>query len=144
MRFGAIDGPPVAAQRAGGLRGTSSPLDRSAIWPPRRVRPSGRLGHCGFSHSFLPHFRPSQEVRHPPKRVIRHVLGLLLNRYLTEWRMHLAEDLLATSDAGVATVAGRVGYDSEESFSRAFKRERGISPSHWRAARSAPSSATAP
>jgi hypothetical protein len=27
-----------------------------------------------------------------------------------------------------------VGYDSEEAFSRAFKRERGESPSHWRAA----------
>ena len=34
-----------------------------------------------------------------------------------------------------STIARRVGYDSEEAFSRAFKRARGLSPSHWRAAR---------
>jgi AraC-like DNA-binding protein len=65
----------------------------------------------------------------------RQVLGRSPIRYLTEWRMHLAEDLLATTDLAVMTVARRVGYDSEEAFSRAFKRARGLSPSHWRAAR---------
>jgi AraC-like DNA-binding protein len=66
----------------------------------------------------------------------RLVLGRSPIRYLTEWRMHLAEELLATTDVGVVTVARRVGYDSEEAFSRAFKRTHGLSPSHWRAARS--------
>jgi AraC-like DNA-binding protein len=65
----------------------------------------------------------------------RTVLARSPIRYLTEWRMHLAEDLLANTDAGVATVARRVGYDSEEAFSRAFKRVHGLSPSHWRVAR---------
>ena len=65
----------------------------------------------------------------------RHVLGRSPIRYLTEWRMHLAEDLLATTDVTVFDIARRVGYVSEEAFSRAFKRERGLSPSHWRAAR---------
>jgi AraC-like DNA-binding protein len=65
----------------------------------------------------------------------RQVLGLSPIRYLAEWRMHLAEQLLATSDVSVFTVARRVGYDSEEAFSRAFKRARGLPPSHWRAAR---------
>ena len=46
--------------------------------------------------------------------------------------MHLAEDLLATTEITVATVARRVGYQSEEAFSRAFKRAHGLSPSHWR------------
>ena len=49
----------------------------------------------------------------------RHVLGRSPIRYLTEWRMHLAEDLLATTDVGIAVVARRVGYESEEAFSRA-------------------------
>ncbi len=49
--------------------------------------------------------------------------------------MHLAEELLATTDVGVAVVARRVGYDSEEAFSRAFKRAHGVAPSHWRADR---------
>jgi len=67
----------------------------------------------------------------------RQVLGRSPIRYLTEWRMHLAEELLATTDMSIVGVARRVGYDSEEAFSRAFKRERGSSPSHWRASRAA-------
>jgi AraC-like DNA-binding protein len=63
----------------------------------------------------------------------REVLGLAPIRYLTGWRMHLAEDLLRSSDFGVGAIARRVGYDSEEAFSRAFKRERGIAPRAWRA-----------
>ena len=42
-------------------------------------------------------------------------------------------ELLATSELSVSMTARRVGYDSEEAFSRAFKREQGASPSHWRA-----------
>jgi transcriptional regulator GlxA family with amidase domain len=60
-------------------------------------------------------------------------LGRSPIRYLTDWRMHVAQDLLATTDLGVVAVAHRVGYDAEEAFSRAFKREQGASPSHWRA-----------
>ena len=63
----------------------------------------------------------------------REVLGRSPIRYLTEWRMHLAEDLLATTDLGVGVVARRVGYDAEEAFSRAFKRTHGESPRAWRA-----------
>jgi AraC-like DNA-binding protein len=69
----------------------------------------------------------------------REVLGRSPIRYLTEWRMHLADELLATTELSVGTVARRVGYDAEEAFSRAFKRARGLSPAHWRAARSTPS-----
>ena len=66
----------------------------------------------------------------------RQVLGRSPIRYLTDWRMHLAEDLLATTEGSIASIAGRVGYDSEASFSRAFKRAHGISPGAWRQARS--------
>ncbi len=65
----------------------------------------------------------------------RQVLGLSPIRYLVEWRMHLADELLATTDHALATVARRVGYESEEAFSRAFKRRRGAAPGRWRAAR---------
>jgi AraC-like DNA-binding protein len=65
----------------------------------------------------------------------RQVLGRSPIRYLTEWRMHLAEDLLSTTGLTIFDIARRVGYVSEEAFSRAFKRERGLSPSHWRAER---------
>jgi AraC-like DNA-binding protein len=62
----------------------------------------------------------------------RQVLGRSPIRYLTEWRMHLAEDLLASTDLGVAAVARRVGYDAEEAFSRAFKRAHSVAPGAWR------------
>ena len=61
------------------------------------------------------------------------MLGRSPIRYLTEWRMHLAEDLLTSTDLGVAAIARRVGYDAEEAFSRAFKRHRGAPPAQWRA-----------
>ena len=63
----------------------------------------------------------------------REVLGLSPIRYVKEWRMRIAQDLLATTDVTIASVARRVGYDSEEAFSRAFKRAYGRSPSLWRA-----------
>ncbi|RNM14404.1 AraC family transcriptional regulator [Nocardioides pocheonensis] len=65
----------------------------------------------------------------------RQVLHQSPIRYLTGWRMHLAEDLLGSTDLTVYDVARRVGYRSEEAFSRAFKRERGEAPAHWRARR---------
>jgi len=66
----------------------------------------------------------------------RDVLGLSPIRYLTGWRLHLAKDLLATTTLGVGTIARRVGYESEEAFSRAFKRANGSPPSQWRVERS--------
>jgi transcriptional regulator GlxA family with amidase domain len=55
-------------------------------------------------------------------------------RYLTEWRLHVAQELLATTDHGVASIARRVGYDAEEAFSRAFRRAYGQPPGAWRSA----------
>lgn len=67
----------------------------------------------------------------------RVLLGRSPIRYLNEWRMHAAQDLLATTDLTVAAVGRRVGYDAEEAFSRAFKRNLGQSPAGWRASRRA-------
>lgn len=62
----------------------------------------------------------------------REMLGRPPIRYLTDWRMHLAANHLATTELTVFEIARRVGYDSEEAFSRAFKRTTGSPPSHWR------------
>lgn len=64
----------------------------------------------------------------------RDVLAMPPIRYLAGWRMHLAEDLLRSTTMSVAAIARRVGYDSEEAFSRAFKRARGRPPSESRKA----------
>jgi AraC-like DNA-binding protein len=53
-------------------------------------------------------------------------------RYLTDWRMHLARQLLAEGGLSAGEVAARVGYDSEYAFNRAFKRHVGQPPATWR------------
>ncbi len=52
--------------------------------------------------------------------------------YLTRWRLQLAAQLLTSTSKGVAEVAGDVGYESEPSFNRAFKREFGLPPARFR------------
>jgi AraC-like DNA-binding protein len=53
--------------------------------------------------------------------------------YLTRWRMTLAADLLTEREtATIAEVARLVGYSDAFSFSAAFKRVRGVSPSTFR------------
>ena len=73
----------------------------------------------------------------------RQILGRSPIRYLTEWRMHIAEELLAATDHSVVAIARRVGYESEEAFSRAFKRSHGDAPTAWRATRRSAVPATA-
>jgi AraC-like DNA-binding protein len=48
--------------------------------------------------------------------------------------MHIADELLGSTTLSVAAIARRAGYESEEAFSRAFKRARGVSPSAARSA----------
>jgi AraC-like DNA-binding protein len=62
----------------------------------------------------------------------REALGVSPMRYLTQWRLQLAADMLRRGNPGVAALAARVGYDSEAAFSRAFKRHLGASPAAWR------------
>lgn len=54
--------------------------------------------------------------------------------YLTRWRMTWACRLLRESDLALSGVAERVGYTSEFAFAKAFKREFGDAPGHYRRA----------
>ena len=53
-------------------------------------------------------------------------------QYLTAWRMHLARHLLRETTLGLGEIAGRVGYESEAAFNRAFRRNAGSPPARWR------------
>jgi AraC-like DNA-binding protein len=53
-------------------------------------------------------------------------------RYLTVWRLQAAKRILRETSKTIAQLAQEVGYGSDEAFSRAFKREFGLSPSRWR------------
>lgn len=59
-------------------------------------------------------------------------VGMPPIRYLTVWRLQTAKLYLRETSKPVKQIAYAVGYDSEEAFSRAFKREFGVSPGRWR------------
>jgi AraC-like DNA-binding protein len=65
------------------------------------------------------------------------LVGMPPMLYLTRWRLQLAAEQLTRGALKVATIGERVGYASEAAFSRAFKRETGMSPASWRRARQA-------
>jgi len=52
--------------------------------------------------------------------------------YLTRWRLQLSAQLLTSTSNSVAQIAAEVGYESEPSFNRAFKREFGYPPARFR------------
>lgn len=60
------------------------------------------------------------------------VMGEPPMSYLAGWRIARAADLLTSSDATVETIARRVGYANAFTFSTAFTRVKGISPSRYR------------
>jgi AraC-like DNA-binding protein len=74
----------------------------------------------GLSRSALGD-RFSKQVGRPPMR------------YLTAWRMQLAQHLLRQPRLSIGQVAARLGFDADSAFHRAFKRETGLPPATWRA-----------
>ena len=65
-------------------------------------------------------------------RAFQEVLGDTPMRYLTDWRMTVARDLLRTQDITMIEVAERVGYSSIYAFATAFRRHHGLPPGQWR------------
>ena len=61
------------------------------------------------------------------------LVGMPPIRYLTVWRLQTAKLNLRETRTTIAQLAQSVGYESEEAFSRAFKREFGQPPARWRA-----------
>jgi transcriptional regulator GlxA family with amidase domain len=52
--------------------------------------------------------------------------------YLAHWRLQLGARLLKSTNRSVAEIAAEVGYESEPSFNRAFKRQFGLPPARFR------------
>src|SRR5689334_21558383 len=53
-------------------------------------------------------------------------------RYCARWRMRMACNMLRDGRQNTASIAHAVGFSSEASFNRAFKREYGMPPAAWR------------
>jgi AraC-like DNA-binding protein len=63
------------------------------------------------------------------------LLGMGPGRYGLARRMAEAGALLRDTSLTAAEIAYRIGYEAPEAFSRAFRRETGLSPTRWRALR---------
>ncbi|MEM7209180.1 MAG: AraC family transcriptional regulator [Pseudomonadota bacterium] len=60
------------------------------------------------------------------------VMGESPMQYLTQWRMLLASQLLRQPKSSITQVAHAVGYESEASFSKVFKKTVGETPGRFR------------
>ena len=61
----------------------------------------------------------------------KETVGATPMEYLTRWRMLLAGDRLKNSGDGISSIALSLGYESESSFGKAFKRIMGCSPKQY-------------
>jgi AraC-like DNA-binding protein len=111
-------------QRTGWLAGLRDPVVGVALSSlhadPARAWTLAALAHAAGASRTVLMERFTRGVGMPPMQ------------YLTQWRLQLAANLLATSTSKVAAVAAQVGYESEAAFSRAFKRTTGQSPAAYR------------
>lgn len=87
--------------------------DPGCRWTLQRLAKRVGMSRSAFSHKF------------------RNRVGSTPMEYLTRWRMMLAGDRLVKSDSSIADIALAHGYESESSFSTAFKREMGCTPRRY-------------
>lgn len=66
------------------------------------------------------------------RTIFRVITGYALGEYIRNRRLSLAGEELLHSDATILEIALKYGYDTPESFTKAFIRFHGVSPSHVR------------
>lgn len=74
---------------------------------------------CGLDRSYL-------------SRLFKEATGCTLSDYLLTYRMKMASEILKETNDNVQTVAMKVGYTDAFTFSKAFKRHTGMSPSCYK------------
>jgi transcriptional regulator GlxA family with amidase domain len=108
----------------GWLAGARDPAVGSALallhrQPSQPWTVAGLAAEVGVSRSVL-------------AKLFRHFLGVPPMAYLTNLRLHLGARLLMSTSHSVAQIANEVGYESEQTFNRAFKREFSSPPARFR------------
>lgn len=66
-------------------------------------------------------------------RCFKQYTGTTPMRYIVSLRITNAQVLLETTDYNVTEIGNIVGYDNPLYFSRIFKKQKGVSPSEYRA-----------
>ena len=117
----------LPAQQQGWLAGLRDPAVGRALalrharaahpWTTEELAAAAGLSRSAFAERF------TQLVGVPPIT------------YLTDWRMQVAAARLRDSARPIAQIAAETGYDSEATFTRAFKRAHGVAPGRYRSGR---------
>jgi AraC-like DNA-binding protein len=96
--------------------------------------PSLKAMHADVSHAWTLESLASEAGLSRSAFALRFktVVGETPLGYLTRWRMFRAKGLLHRSDLGLQAIADRLGYETDASFSRAFKRSEGMAPGDYR------------
>lgn len=66
------------------------------------------------------------------KTTFKRVFGQPIASYMKAYRIKRAKELLLHSDASIAQIACRVGYENQSKFTQAFKKATGILPRDYR------------
>jgi AraC-like DNA-binding protein len=64
--------------------------------------------------------------------------GITFQAVLDEVRFEVARQLLHDTQLAIANIAGAIGFEEASSFTRAFTRWAGVSPTKWRSAQRPP------
>ncbi|MBQ8741523.1 MAG: AraC family transcriptional regulator [Clostridia bacterium] len=65
-------------------------------------------------------------------RFFSYITGMTLTEYIRRRRLTLAAGDLTQSDTKIIDIAVKYGYESADAFSRAFTKQHGITPSHFK------------
>ena len=63
--------------------------------------------------------------------VFKRCMDMTINRYIKQYRLEKAKELLDTTQLGIAEIAAAVGFQNTNYFSKCFKKNYGISPSDY-------------
>jgi AraC-like DNA-binding protein len=123
----------VLGLRAGLARSASAPPWYRAASDPR-ISPALQAMHAKPAEPWTVDdlARLSSVSRATFARVFQQALGQTPMKYLADWRMTIARDLLLDQDTTLAEIASQVGYSSEYAFATAFRRQQGQPPGRWR------------
>ena len=64
--------------------------------------------------------------------VFQKELNITIQRFLNDFRMHKAANLLVNTALSIKEISNQVGYTDQLVFSKAFKRKYGMSPKSYR------------
>jgi AraC-like DNA-binding protein len=123
----------VLGLRAGLARSATAPAWFRAASDPR-LSPALEAIHAkpGEPWTVEDLARLSHMSRATFARVFHQALRQAPMKYLTDWRMTLARDLLLDQGTTLAEICSQVGYSSEYAFATAFRRHHGQPPGRWR------------